>query len=80
MKEKKKLAINMFGQVLNLGINFCISFFLTPYIISQVGAEAYGFVGLANEFIGYAQIITVAINSMASRFIILKFQKKLLST
>lgn len=76
MKEKKKLAINMFGQVLNLGINFCISFFLTPYIISQVGAEAYGFVGLANEFIGYAQIITVAINSMASRFIILKFHEK----
>ncbi|WP_308603303.1 hypothetical protein [uncultured Fibrobacter sp.] len=34
-----------------------------------MGASAYGFVGLASNFVSYAAIITTALNSMAGRFI-----------
>lgn len=76
MNEKKNFIINFISQVMVLVVNICINFFVTPYIIEKLGASSYGFVGLANEFIGYAQIITIALNSMASRFIILKFHEK----
>lgn len=67
--ERKRLAVNMAANVLAFGVQFGVSFVLTPYIIRTLGSEAYGFVPLANNFIGYTNIVTVALNSMASRFI-----------
>lgn len=69
MNKNKQLIINMSAQVVAFLVNFGISFFLTPFVIANVGSEAYGFVGLANNFISYAQVITAALNSMAGRFI-----------
>ncbi len=69
MNTKKQLAINMGASITCFIINLIINFFLSPYIIANVGTEAYGFVSLANNFVNYATIITIALNSMASRFI-----------
>lgn len=52
-----------------------ISFFLTPYITKNVGIEAYGLVGLANSIISYVTLFTAALNSMASRFIIIEIHR-----
>ena len=73
---KKQTAINFIAQTVAFAINFCISFFLTPYIIEHIGVEANGFVTLANNFIDYAQLFTVALNSMAGRFITIKLHQK----
>lgn len=72
---KKELAINMMAQVFMFAVNLGISFFLVPYITNIIGVEAYGFVGLANDFVGYAQIITIALNSMAARFITIRIHE-----
>ena len=69
MESKKRFAINGFAQVFAFFVSLGITFFLTPYIVKQLGAAAYGFVGLASNFVSYAQIITIALNSMAGRFI-----------
>ncbi|MDF2557762.1 MAG: hypothetical protein K0R71_1590 [Bacillales bacterium] len=71
----KQLSINLIAQIISFAVNIGISLFLTPYIIKTVGSTGYGFVGLANNFIGYAQIITVALNSMAGRFITISIQQ-----
>lgn len=42
---------------------------MTPYLINSIGKEAYSFYPLANNFSNYIRIVTVALNSMASRFI-----------
>lgn len=63
------LVINMFANFFSLAVTFGISFFLSPYIVETVGVEAYGFVGLANNFISYASLITIALNALAGRFI-----------
>lgn len=68
----KQLAINMFFSVLVFVLNFCINFFVTPYITNQFGSEAYGFVKLATDFTNYAALFSVALNSMASRFLMLE--------
>lgn len=72
---KKQLAINMLANIVAFLIQFGINFFFTPYLIRTVGKEAYGFFPLANSFISYASIFTIALNSMASRFITIKIQQ-----
>ena len=69
MSSKKRFAINSFAQVFAFLVSISITFFLTPYIVGKLGASAYGFVGLASNFVSYAAIITTALNSMAGRFI-----------
>lgn len=54
-------------------LNLLINLVLTPFITDTVGTEAYGFVSLAKNCAQYATIITVALNSFASRYIALEF-------
>lgn len=71
--KNKQLAINMAASIVAFVVNFGINFFLTPFIVSSLGAAAYGFVGLSNNIISYTQLITIALNSMAARFITIKY-------
>lgn len=73
---KSQLFINLFCQIFFVVTNMAISFFLVPFILKKLGADAYGFVGLANDFISYAQLVTIALNSMASRFITIDICQK----
>lgn len=76
MNEKKIFLINFVSQIFLLIINVGLSLLLVPFITNKIGAESYGFVTLGNDFINYAQILTVALNSMASRFIIVNLTQK----
>lgn len=72
----KQTTLNMISQVATFLINMAIGFFLTPYIVKHVGAEANGFVQLSSQFISYATLLTTALNSMAGRFIAVSYFKK----
>lgn len=74
--KNQQLIINIVAQLMSFAVNIGVGFFLTPYIISTVGSTAYGFVGLANNFVSYVQILTIALNSMAGRFIAISFYKE----
>ncbi len=69
------MTINMIASVVSFAVNVGINFFLTPYIVKELGTEAYGFIGLANNFVQYASIITSALNSMSGRFISIEYHK-----
>jgi O-antigen/teichoic acid export membrane protein len=75
MNTNKQLMINMIAQILGFLINIVISFFLTPFIVNHLGSEAYGYLNLGNNFINYISILTVALNSMAGRFITIKIHQ-----
>lgn len=53
-----------------------ISFFLTPFVVNKLGADAYGYIGLTDSFVMYAQIIIIALNSMAGRFVTIAYHQK----
>lgn len=72
---KKQTTINLIASLVSFGINLAINFFLTPYLIGALGTESYGFIGLANNFVQYAGIITSALNTMAGRFISVAYHK-----
>lgn len=73
--RNKELIINMIASILSLVISIGMNFYLTPYLVRNVGDEAYGFYSLANKFVDYSAIITLALNSMACRFITIKIHK-----
>ena len=68
-KTSKQISFNLLASLLAFGVSICISLFVTPIIVEKLGDEAYGFVSLANNFVSYASLITVALNSMESRFV-----------
>lgn len=71
----KHTIVNTVATGLATLIQFGISFFLTPYIVHTIGATAYGFIGLVNTIIGYSGIITIALNTMAGRFITIEYNR-----
>ncbi|MDR1567117.1 MAG: hypothetical protein LBS33_00295, partial [Streptococcaceae bacterium] len=69
MSNNKNLSINLITSVFTFIVTILFSFFLSPYLVKHVGVEANGFVTLANNAIQIISIISIAINSMSSRFI-----------
>lgn len=55
----------------NTVMNLCI----IPIVSNRIGIEAYGFVTLANTMITYIDIISLAINSFASRYVAVEYHK-----
>ena len=49
MGNKRELTINMAASLIQFTINIGIGFCLSPFVVSKLGAEAYGYVGLANN-------------------------------
>ena len=76
MGKNMKTMINVVCSLMVLVTNVLVSFFLSPYIVKNIGVEANGFVTLANNFVTYAQLIVTALNSMAARFISIAYVKK----
>lgn len=73
MAERKKIFVNMLAAALSFSSGVLINFLLTPYLVEKLGAAAYGFVAIVNDFIAYLSVITMALNSMAGRFITIAF-------
>ena len=75
LSENNKLIVNLFSSIIAFGVNLVIGFYLSPYIVKNLGVEANGFIALANNFITYASLVTIALNSMAGRFITIQIHQ-----
>lgn len=73
--QKIQTAINIATGIFVLIFNMGVSFLISPYIVRTLGAEANGYTQLANNFVTYASLITIAFNSMAGRFISVCYHK-----
>lgn len=67
------MSINMVATLVTFAVGLGIRFFLTPFIVGNLGAAAYGFIGLSANILSYTQLITIALNSMAGRFITISY-------
>ncbi|MBQ7986574.1 MAG: oligosaccharide flippase family protein [Clostridia bacterium] len=73
--SKWQMSTNLIANIVSFVSALFISFYTTPYITKHVGMEAYGLIGLAQNFTNYVTIITASLNSMASRFIVIQLHK-----
>lgn len=69
----RETLINTAAVIAAFVVQLFISFWLSPLVVAKLGEEAYGFINLANSFVSYASLISVAINSMACRFISVEY-------
>lgn len=67
--KKNQFIYNLAFSIVALIASTAINFILAPYLVKNVSAEAYGFVSLSTDFVTYLSLISVAINSMAGRFV-----------
>lgn len=56
-------------------ISYFINFFLTPYVTDHVGVEAYGFVAIGKQIVGYANIVVWALTVYIVRFITVNYHE-----
>lgn len=63
-------------SAISVFLNCFINLYLTPKITNSVGADAYGFVSLAKNFVSYANIIMTALNSYAARYMTVAYIQK----
>lgn len=68
-------ALNIVGSIIVVAINTIINLVLSPYIVAHLGVEANGYITLANNFVSYIALITIALNSMAGRFILIDYRR-----
>lgn len=69
MSNKFSTILNLLTGLFTVVVQFATSFFLSPFIVKALGAEANGYTQLASNFVMYATLLTTAFNSMASRFV-----------
>ena len=67
-------ALNIAGSIIVVVINVAINFLLSPFIVAHLGVEANGYITLANNFVSYIALVTIALNSMAGRFILIEYR------
>lgn len=65
--------INLIYKIASIGIMFVITMIITKIVVYYLGQEIYGYYDLSNDFVNYASIISVALNSMASRYITISY-------
>ena len=73
LNENKRTSITLVTSIVTLVVTILINLFLTPYIVQTLGEEANGFVQLANNFVNAASLLTIALNSMAGRFVLINY-------
>lgn len=74
--QNTQTILNLSSGMLTMLIQLAVSFLLSSYIVRTLGEEANGFTQLANNFVTYATLITLAFNSMSSRFISVSYHQK----
>ena len=67
--KNSRLGISLVANIISTLVSLGVSFVLTPYLIRTIGKEAYSFFFLLNNFVSYMTILSLALNSMVSRFI-----------
>lgn len=64
----KTFILNLGANVASFLLSVLFSMWLTPYVIKNLGVEAFGFVHLTQNMINYFSIITVALSAVVVRF------------
>lgn len=74
-KEGKQSLISLVTSLMTMLLNICIGFFISPIVVRDLGVEANGYTQLANNFVSYASLLTIAINAMAGRFTTVEYYR-----
>ncbi|WP_316844693.1 lipopolysaccharide biosynthesis protein [Pedobacter psychrodurus] len=76
MNNNGALRKNLTSNIVLFLLNGIISFWLPPFLIRKLGIGAYGIIPLSTAIVGYAALVTVAINGSLSRYLAIDIAEK----
>ena len=68
-KNWKNIAARIFSMLVAFGATFI----LTRIVVNKSGNELYGYYSMSADFVSYAAVLSIALNSMAGRYITVKY-------
>ena len=66
---------NLIAKIVNMIVQLAVTMAITSIVVGKLGNVANGYNQMANDFISYVNIFSIALNSMASRFITMSYYK-----
>lgn len=66
---------NLISKVVFMIVNILATMVVTSLVVKKLGNIANGYNQMANDFVSYVAILSIALNSMASRFITMSYYK-----
>lgn len=66
---------NFLYKILSMIVQFLVSVWFTRLIVGTLSETANGYYVLSNDFVNYATVISVALNSMAIRYVTISYHK-----
>lgn len=69
IRKQPSLKINAISNWTSLIVQVMVGFFLTPFIINQLGKSGYGLWVLVGSFIGYYGLLNLGVSSAITRYI-----------
>lgn len=74
-EDKALVILNVLWAIIAAVANYAVNFFITPYITENVGVDAYGFVSLSTTLTSYVDILAIALNAFAGRYISISYHE-----
>lgn len=66
-------AKNISAKIFSMVVAFLATLMITRVVVGKSGDELYGFYSMSADFVNYAAVLSLALNSMAGRFITIKY-------
>lgn len=74
--KKGNFKINLIVSIIAMIFQFFQALLITSYVQREIGIEAYGYISVVVGIVNVAGILTVALTSVCSRYIVVEIQKK----
>lgn len=73
-KFTQRFSLNLITNVVSIGLSTLIGIFLIPYFINTLGEIAYSLVPLATSVTSYVLLLTNALNTSVSRYLMINLR------
>ena len=72
--KQNRLKINLIFSMISMIVQFMQSMWVTSYVQRNMGIDAYGYVSVVVGIVNMAGIVSVALTSVCSRYIVIEMQ------
>lgn len=74
-KKESYFKVNMITSLVSMLIQFMQSLIVTSYVQRNMGIEAYGYISVVVNLVNMAGILTVALTSVCSRYMVIELEE-----
>jgi len=73
--KRGRTATNLAANLANFAFGILVGFWFTPYLVHHLGTASYGLIPLVTQVTGYMYVVTILINSVVGRYVIIALEQ-----